>query len=291
VIDSTYRSKLDFFGWLIGGVVLTGILTTLLYSPILKYSGVDALFHNSFVKPLSMAEFSDLLPGRIVETWQIWQNGAGLLLWLLFIGFLISLILYRSSNNHGIPAQAGLLWIPIIVLFLRPNPWPKIWSAMLPLFVIWGSAGWLVLARVWVKQKYLAIFAISIAIVVLLTGAVRDIPKVFQLPGEPGEIEKAILAISSLFEPGDTLLVASPNDAPAWYYARIHGIPMEAFSHLEERNIQKAFVLVNPDLGQTLESVLQDRKIDPDLFDFASANIILDWDTLQVIEISARPSQ
>ncbi|MCE5209584.1 MAG: glycosyltransferase family 39 protein [Chloroflexi bacterium] len=286
-----YRSHWRFLGWLAGGVVLTAILTAILYSPVLKYAGADALFRNPFVLPLTSAEFLDLLPGRTAETWHIWQAGTASLLWLMVAGFVLSLLLHRSANDARIPPQAGLLWIPLVALIQRPNPWPKIWIYLLPLLVIWGISGWLLLAQKWVKQKYLSRIVVILAAILLLAGAIRDVPKILNLPGGPGETERAVILIAEEIEPGDALVAASPNDAPAWYYARLHGISKEAYTHLEERNPRRVFVLVNPAEGQTVESVLEERRLDPNGFQMSSARVVLDWGSTLVIELKSNQNR
>jgi hypothetical protein len=60
-------------------------------------------------------------------------------------------------------------------------------------------------------------------------------------------------------QPGDLVVVASPNDAVFWYYARREKIPADLYFGSRDREYNRAVIIVNPNYEQTLESVLQER--------------------------------
>ncbi len=286
-IGAGYKNRWRFLAWLAGTALLTGVITTILYLPAVLGTSLDALIDNPFVNPLSTEQFLSLLPNRIREIWHIWQEGIGLSIWLLVAGFLLSIIYAPRTITEKIPPQTGLLWIPLVAAVQHPNPWPKIFMYLLPMLILWGVGGWFELARWRFSQKTLNIAAAIMTAVVITLSIARDLPQALELPPVPGEVEQAAEAIVELYQPGDALLGASPNDAPLWIYAYMRDIPKSAFSHLEDRPIQRAFVMVNPVEGQTIETVLRERKLDPGNFDLDSAVSIFDICTTQVFLITA----
>ena len=290
-IGAGYKDRWRFLAWLAGTALLTGVITAILYLPAVLGTGLDALIHNPFVAPLSTEEFLSLLPNRIREIWHIWQEGIGLSIWLLVAGFLLSIFFAHRTITGKIPPQTGLLWIPLVVAVQHPNPWPKIFMYLLPMLIIWGVGGWFELARRRFNRKMLNIASVNLAAailtaVVITLSVARDLPQALELPPVPGEVEQAAEAIVELYQPDDALLGASPNDAPLWVYAYMRDIPKSAFSHLEDRTIQRAFVMVNPAEGQTIETILHERNLDPGNFNLDTAESIFDIGTTQVFLIT-----
>jgi hypothetical protein len=277
-----YPTRWHFIACLAGAAVLAAGLTVLLYTPVLRVSGLDALINNPFVQPLNREEFAQILPNRVKELWGIWQEGIAPLLWLLLAGLVPAALLAHRSGTGRIPPQIGLAWVPLVVYLQQPNPWTKIFMFLLPLLLIWGTGGWFLLAGKWVKYERLAVTAVVLSAAIMAAGILRDVPKQLDLPAKPGEVEQAVIAVTETYQPGDALAAASPDDAPAWYYARLHGLNKDAYSYFEERDISTVYVLVNPEESQSVETVLIERQLAPEDYNIPHARLIYDQGGLQV---------
>ena len=121
------------------------LLVILAYLPVLYHSGTHFLFNNSFIEPLTYAEFwPTLFESRLPETWQEFTLGlGGVLPWLLAIGIVLSLVLQRRISAYPIHALAALaIWVIPLLVLRRPNGWARVWSYLYPLGIIWAAAGW-----------------------------------------------------------------------------------------------------------------------------------------------------
>ncbi len=254
-----------FFRYLAASAVASGLLAAFLYTPIFFTYGVKAVVANRFVLPLRLVDFLAILPGKIVETWNDWTGLSAGMHGLGFIflgGTILSLLLNRRISSRRAPLQAALLWLAVELPIQRPYPWPKLWSWLLPLFLMWGSAGLLGLFKeIKLGGKYsLAMLLSGAAILAVLgaslAGAVRSYPEM----NAPGEIETTALYLKGQLRPGDIVVVSDPDDAPLWYYFKLHQIPDSFVIDIQHTHFQRAFVLVNPGYGQSLASVIDQQR-------------------------------
>jgi hypothetical protein len=169
------RSSLVY--WL-GSVLVVGLLTFLLYLPVIMRSGLDALVANRWVEALEWHEFIANLPVRALNTWEIWQRGlpgqGGV---LLIAGIGIGLVLdlgsmvtwrrqdaqhqfsplqpalhlvqaERTQGPHRIPTLlAALLALGLLLPLQRVAPLAKVWVFLQPWFLFWSASGWVKLVR------------------------------------------------------------------------------------------------------------------------------------------------
>lgn len=275
----------------------TVILTGLLYAPVLIYSGPQALFGNVFIAREDWPDFWILLRDRAVDTWGQWimdlPDWAGD---LLAVGIGLSLVspLGKQRGFRVSWQAASLLWITALLLYQRPNPWPKVWSFLIPILLIWSASGWMALwrlAQTRMKRHYplllqrdlSPVFTVcGLALVLGLTvGWALNNPEV--APGYTGDVEKSTLFIQEQLVDHDLVVVNSPHDAEVWYYARLHEINVDHFKR--ELPFFRAFVLVDPKFEQTLESVMLDRGPDMIFFDLSTARLVYQAGTVQVFEL------
>ena len=275
-----YGSLGHFLKYLVAAATAAGLLSALLYTPIFITYGVKAVVANRFVLPLSLGDFLSILPGKIVEIWNNWTGlpaGLPAIGFIFLAGVILSLLLNRRISSRRAPLQAAaVLWLAVELPIQRPYPWPKLWSWLLPLFLIWGSAGLLGLVKdVKLRGKYnLAMLLSGVAILAVLgaslAGAVRSFPEM----NAYGEIEATTLYLKGQLRQGDIVVVADPDDAPLWYYFQLHQIPDSFVNNIQHVPFQRAFVLVNPGYGQSLTSVIDQRGPDIKRLDPASARVV-----------------
>ena len=96
-----------------------------------------------------------------------------------------------------------------------------------------------------------------------------------------GDEEAAVLFVQSQLQEGDLIVVASPDDAPVWYYSELHGIPDARFD-IRNPAFERTLVLVDPVEGQTPASVIAERGPDPTLLDVESCNLLGSFGKMQV---------
>ena len=275
-----YGSLRTFLKYLAAAGFVTALLSALLYTPIFITYGLKSVIANRFVLPLSLRDFLSILPGKIVETWNDWTGLiAGMpALGLVFLaGVVLSLLLNRRLTFSRAPLLvAAALWLAVELPIQRPYPWPKLWSWLLPLFLIWGSAGLLGLVKgIKLGGKYsLAMLLSGTAILIILAaslvGAVRSYPEM----NATGEVEATTLYLKGQLKQGDIVVVADPDDAPLWYYFLLHQIPASFVDNIQHEPFQRAFVLVNPGYGQSLASVIDQRGPDIKRLDPGSARVV-----------------
>jgi hypothetical protein len=80
------------------------------------------------------------------------------------------------------------------------------------------------------------------------------------------------LYLQPLLEPGDGVIITSDDGPALWYYLRLHGTDDRYYvQQLEERTLERAYILVNESVGQTLQNAAEDRRLEGVTFDFAGA--------------------
>jgi hypothetical protein len=292
-----YGSLRTFLKYLAAAGLATALLAALLYTPIFITYGVKAVIANRFVLPLGLGDFLSILPGKIFETWNNWTGltaSMPALGYILLAGVLLSLLLNRRITSSRVPLLAATaLWLAVELPIQRPYPWPKLWSWLLPLFLIWGSAGLLGLVKeIKLGGKYsLAMLLSGTAVLAILAaslvGAVRSFPEM----NATGEVEATSLYLKSQLKQGDIVVVADPDDAPLWYYFELHQVPDSFVDNIQHVPFQRAFVLVNPGYGQSLASVIDQRGPDIKRLDPASARVVNQSGNTITYQVSARGSK
>jgi len=292
-----YGSLRRFLEYLAATAAATGLLAAFLYTPIFITYGVKAVVANRFVLPLSLGDFLSILPDKIVETWNGWVGlsaGLHVIGYIFLAGVILSLALNRRiSTRRALLPLAAVLWLGVELPLQRPYPWPKLWSWLFPLFLMWGSAGLLGLLKgIKLRGKYnLAMLLSAAAILVVvgasLAGAVRSFPEM----NATGEVEATTLYLKGQLRQGDIVVVADPDDAPLWYYFQLHQVPDSFVINIQHVPFQRAFVLVNPSYGQSLASVLDQRGPNMKRLDPASARVVNQSGNTITYQVAAKGSK
>ncbi len=269
-----------FFKYLAASTAASGLLAAFLYTPVFITYGVKAVVANRFVLPLSLGDFLSILPGKIAETWNDWTGlpaGMPLLGSIFLVGTILSLLLNRHISSRRAPLQAAaVLWLAVELPIQRPYPWPKLWSWLLPLVLMWGSAGLLGLFKdIKLGGKFsLAMLLSGAAILAVLGASLAWAVHSFPEMNTQGEIEATTLYLKGQLRQSDIVVVSDPDDAPLWYYFKLHQIPDSFVINIQHVPFRRAFVLVNPDYGQSLASVIDQRGPDIKQLDPASAQVV-----------------
>ena len=255
-----------FYLYLIIISILILLFTTFLYSPIIINSGIQSLVGNDVVGSLSWSEFTQSVPVRIKNTWAEWNRDIPVFISLLaLLGLGVSIIYPKYPRNRRIPLiAAGLLWIGTALIIQKVAPWPRIWLFLLPLFVIWISAGLIGLTDLFFKKipnrPYIQTGMITILILLpLVAGFGRSYTQYSQKMRSKGEPEEIVYFLKDFLNPEDVVVVTSPDNIVLKYYLIRNGFSGEYIELVKGKTFDHAFVVVNRSLGQTLAYVLERR--------------------------------
>ncbi len=283
-----YTSHGDFLKYWSASGLAAAALTLVLYLPILVYSGPEKLFANDFVSPVPWSDLIETLSQRLVDTWVEWTFRVPLaVFYLVVVGWTLSLLFHRRISSTRVPLQlAAGLWILILLLLQRPNAWSKVWVFLIPLALLWATAGIIgLLGQVKVRSVALSALAVGLLFIACLGRAAWLLPQLPELWAVLGDEEKAVLFVESQLLEDDKLVVAPPDDASVWYYAELHGLYSAVYQ--PESGYDRLFVFVNPDEGQTPASVLSKRG--PGQEAAPSCHLLQTFGKIQVYECQESP--
>lgn len=253
-ITADYRGFWHFFRYLSVYVVSSGFLTLLLYSPILLIgSGWDSLFNNPFVRPLDWDVFLPTLLSRLDETLKEWQVGVPLWFSILMgAGIILSVIFHKRSNLEK-PALQFYTVIALLLIFVvqRPNPWARIWAFIVPMLLVWAAAGWHLFTESIVREEKFKRYAnkllmAALLIVTIALNLVHITKNLQYYHGELGQEETVTLALKEILNSDDIVLTSVGFGPAFWYYFDLHGMPMDAIVHSDQKKgWQRAFLIMD----------------------------------------------
>ena len=261
-----------YFHYLIVFSMLIILAAAILYSPIIIISGLGSLINNDVVETLSWADFTQSVPVRIKNTWAEWNREVPGYISLFAIFCLgVSFFYPKTPQNRRVPlAAAGLIWIGTALVVQRVAPWPRIWLFLLPLFIIWISAGLIGLLDLiferFPRMGYIKQGIIGLLILLpLLAGFVRGYTQYSQKLGSRGEPEEIAYFLKDYLEPRDVVVVTSPDTIVLKYYLMRNDLSEEFTELRKDKAFDHALVIVNKALGQTLNYVLDRRSFSDDV--------------------------
>ena len=247
---------------------------------------------NEFVQPVTWQDYRIIFGSRMQDTWHEWTDGISLpLVWLSVFGFLLSIPFHWRASKTKIPFQlAAILWIAVLILFIRPHPWPKVWYFLTPLLCIWSAAGLTSILQL-IPFKWKNVFIRQILLIFLTIALLAGcFWRNFTLAPEylrPGSLESGLLNLQKIIQPGDLLVFGDDIDAPGWYYMRLHTIDLEYLDRTHA--FTKAFVVVESVYDQTLLSSLQKHGPDLALFNLEAARVVFQDGLLTIYELIPDP--
>ena len=250
-----------FLIYLLFSTAIVGILTFALYAPILYVSGLSSLISNEYVQPVPYSGLWDSLLSRVASVSGQWLEGIPLYWGILALaGILLGLILHRRISTQRVPLQiAALLGIGLLLILQRVAPLARIWLFLLPLTILWASAGIIGGIRLLLPATFH-----RQATAVLLVGAIL-LPGI-QLASSSsnsknrslGVEEEIAIFMRENLQPTDLVVIQSPLATTLEYYFARYGLDEGAFDE-DRPKIQRMLVVVSRKYGQTLDEVL-DKK-------------------------------
>lgn len=297
-----WQSRLRKLAVFIGMCVLAGLLTLILYSPVIIFgTGLSSITGNEFVQSLDWSTFLTNLDPRMENVWNKWMIGFNPVIEYLFLGgFLLSILFYRKVSNQKLPLQVFLiLALAILLVLQRVTPTPRIWLYLEVFYLMFAAAGlmWLIdlLIRISKAVQPRRIEKIlSFAILLVFIGIFTDV--LIARQQNPVEIDRdrspeAYVAdyLADHLKPEDTLVATGPVDIETAYYLSLHGISFDRFYKRDHPvKIKNAIVLTRENSKyKTPESVVNFFKLDQEL-DVAAAELVFEYASVQIYSVPAR---
>lgn len=134
-----------FFGLLCAGCAASAALTFLLYLPVIRRMGLEALVGNEWVRAASWTSFAGNFFGTTLKgLWISWtESMPPVISVILATGFLLSVVFYKKLCPHRVNLPLSILLPALaLVLIMRSVVWfPRIWLPFFPLFAGFSIAG------------------------------------------------------------------------------------------------------------------------------------------------------
>lgn len=251
-----------------GAAAAAGGLAALLYLPVVREAGLDALVANRFVAPRPPGEFVAAVPGFLVDVAREWAHGVPA--WasaLVMVGVGVEAAALVSGRRSG-PPPLFPVWAGASLLVLaatRRTPFPRVWLFLLPPLLIFAASGLARAAeaaasisavRPGARGAALATAALPPILAAALGATVvrGDVVRTWGLTGSLPAGDRVADFVARRWQPGDVVLAELPSDAPLRYYLRRRGLPPGAVDAPPEPG-RCVFAVVNRRHGQTLRDV------------------------------------
>ena len=294
---SDYRREYHKAAFL-GYTFLSGIFTIglgfALYIPIFKNWGIKSVLANDYTQALSQDIFWPTFQSRLIDTWNMLNQGVipfiGL---LLLFGLVLSFLQFQNIGKEKIPLQiTSFIVIGILIAIQRPNVYYRTWIFYIPLLCIWSSAGWFVTINSLFrgklksgKHKVSSILTFCLGFIFLLNGLIYTVRLIPSSQNASGDVEKATLFIKDRLGENDIVVITANDDARMWFYFEKYGLGRSYFSRVKP--FDNAFVVVTNNADQTIQSVIKERGPDLVFFDMESVKKIEQIKTLDIYLIKA----
>jgi hypothetical protein len=298
--EETWHNKLRRVAVFLGACILAGLLTFVLYSPVIFFgTGLSSIVSNDIVKSLNWSAFLENLDPRLTKTSNKLMFGVSQDVEYLFsAGFLISLFFYRKVSSQRLPLQIFLVLAVVILLVIqRVTPVPRVWIYLAAFYLMFAVAGLIWLAGLPVHRAAgppLAENILSFAILLIFSGIFAG--TLIARQHDPVELDRDLLPeayaagyLAEHLKPEDTLVATGPVDITTGYYLSLHGVPYERFYRRDHPvEIQNALVLVRKSSRfKTPQSVLEFFTLDQSL-DANAAQLVFEYANVQIYSVPAR---
>lgn len=244
-----YPGRLNFLKYLLFCGIAVSVLSLLLYTPVFINSGTDSFFNNVFVQPLPKNDFVPTMLSRFTDNFHAFTDTVPVFVWTaLLLGNLIILCFHKSNCSARIPLQlAFILWLPPVILYQRPNLWPRTQIYLWVPVILWGSAG-IIFVFSQISKKILPdrkdLLVHLIIPILVLAAAIPQFRTAINTSKEVSNHETAIRRIMEDSLEGVLIVVAPEDDASMWYYADRYDLPKSLFDR--NRPFSTVYVYANP---------------------------------------------
>jgi hypothetical protein len=290
---TAYGSIFNFMKYLLVTGLVTAAALVVLYSPIaLIGTGLHSLVGNTFIARLSWPDFWPTLGDRMKTTWGEWNYDLPLFVqWILAGGALLSIVLHTRISRLKVPIQiTTIVCIFAILVIQRPDPLTRLWTFLMPLWLIWACGGLIVpitrLRFPWNRAGWV----VTVVSLLFVTGwSVARVHQYFpEWQAAPGPNELAAEYLHQNLVTGDAVAVVSPDDAPMWFYLKQAQVADSFVNQIDQSQHARLFAVVNAYYGETPELVLQAHNLSPEDYQVTSAVPVVEFNRLEIYRLPHR---
>jgi len=216
------------------------LLSFILYSPVIFFgTGLKSLIANDYVSSQTWEIFKQNLFTRLTLTWNNWYPNKETYFGIpVLIGFLISLIFYKSASKQKLPLQIFLVLGPLIMLVIQKvAPLPRIWGYLEAFYIIFSTSGLVWILKLFLKpltneqyaERSISILVLGILVTVFIVrSSDRFSPQaIADRTIAPEQV--AAEYIATHITQSDTLIAPAPVDLQTAYYLKILGVNYDIF--------------------------------------------------------------
>jgi hypothetical protein len=256
---------------LLPSVLVTAILSALLYAPIVAASGLDALIANEFVESLSWGRFTSELPDSLVDVGKQWHRDMPSPLALVVgAAFLTAMVFHRRVSRFALaPALAALAWIAPVVVAQRVVPFERVWLFLVPLYLMTAAAG-IVFALRPLSARVGGEGTLAVVIAIALAGSLAGSAVASQSVYHSEDTstfrdgQQVAVLLADRLRPGDKVLVAPPADAILEYQLERLGLDAAVLLYWRQPGDTTRFLAVVKEVpgNYPLAHLLADPRLD-----------------------------
>ena len=300
VEQDSWKDRLRRLGIFLAVCALSGLLTFILYSPVIFLgTGLESIIGNEVVESLTWSTFVDGIGTRISITWGVWMRDLDA--WvgnLLTGGFLLSLFFYRQVSRQKLPLQFFLfLAIALLLLVQRVTPFGRVFLYLEAFYLMFAAAGLIWLAdlviRKFASARWTDVILSAVILLVglgVMTSSLRATFNETVTSNQDLQAEEhAANYILAHITPVDTIVSTAPVDIQTAYYLKINGIPFERFYQRDHPvKIQNALVLLRENtIYDSPQKVLKFYDLTSEL-NVKAAELVFEYGRVKVYSVPAR---
>jgi hypothetical protein len=268
-------------------VIITGLLTFMLYLPIIIVYGSSVVLGNQYVQSLPLLLFIKGLSPMVSSTWASWnQNVQSMIMYLIAFGFIIFLAMIKYANKElRALLISTVLFIIILLSIKRVNPWPRIWLFLIPIYFGLACTGLSYVIekinrhRLSLSIFFSMVFLTAISSNIILNDSIFNSDTGGQLLVDGEQITKYIKDHVRLKD-DKVFVVNLTYRSPMIYYFRKYNLPLNnllRYNSMENKEFNKEMkklivIEVDHALKEKKETVLEDAKVN--INDFQSSVLL-----------------
>jgi 4-amino-4-deoxy-L-arabinose transferase-like glycosyltransferase len=268
-------------------VIVAGVLTLLLYAPIIDREGWSALVGNPFVRGSSWRLFFTQLSSSLSGLHATMSLGLPVVVSIaLGVCAIVGVVNERRANGIRVSLVGCVyVWCAVVLLVTHRTPFVRVWLFLLAPAALYVGHGLITVltARTpaWPRSQSVAlatgpVVATILGVAVFMSDAVetsRD-------TGTLRDADRIAEAFSGRLQPGDRVVAPIPSNAPLAYYFLRAGVDT-SFLSSTPGDSSNVYLVINTGEGFTLGA----RPSDPLLARFTGAQLLARYPSAEVYRL------
>ncbi len=262
ILDTSLKQRINYILNFLIFLVLGGILTYLIYSPIILNIGFKGLTAYPSEKSYTWISYFEALAETLRETLKQWSLCIPMpILIVLIISIVVSIIFTKKISKFKIPVILCSIPLLLIVVILRyPINFPRFFLFLLPFVLISSSAGLTYIIETISKKNnrlkiitnyfVLYFFVFIITFNILNTNGIDFIDETGKLPDAP----ELVKFLKPQLKDNELILSRCPSNLILEYYLKQEQIPEKYLSYFSSKK-GNVYFIINKTTHQNLDFV------------------------------------